>query len=94
MKEKILKQGNANWYHGVGSKGGKLVLTDNSIYFEAHSFNVGKREFEVSLDEVTGVSKGFLTGLTISTVGGVEKFAVNGGKSWVEEIQKAMNNRG
>lgn len=94
MKERIIKEGAANWYHGIGSKGGNLVLTDNSLYFEAHSFNIGEKEFEVSLNEITGVSKGFLTGLTISTYGGIERFAVNNSKSWIEEIQKAINNKG
>ena len=33
MKEEILKSGAANWYHGFGSKGGKLILTNEILYF-------------------------------------------------------------
>ena len=36
MKEEILKSGAANWYHGFGSKGGKLILTNETLYFEGH----------------------------------------------------------
>ena len=60
MKEKIIKKGPANWYHGFVSKGGKLVLTNKTLYFEGHMFNAGKKEFEVNVEDITGVEPGFL----------------------------------
>lgn len=92
MKEKILKQGSANWFHGVGSKGGKLILTTETLYFEGHNANVGKKEFEVELENITGVEAGgFLSNnLTISTKSGKENFAVNGKKDWVDAINSAI----
>ena len=91
MKEKIIKKGPANWYHGFGSKGGKLVLTNKTLYFEGHMFNAGKKEFEVNVEDITGVEPGFLKNLTISTKHGEEKFAVNGKSEWVEAIEQAMS---
>lgn len=93
MKEKIIKQGPANWYHGIGSKGGKLVLTDCTLYFEGHLFNAGKKEYEVDIEDITGVSAGFLKNMTVSTVNGDETFVVNGKKEWIQAIQIAMSNK-
>lgn len=91
MKEKIIKKGAANWFHGIGSKGGKLILTNETLYFEGHKINAGKKEFEVELENITGVEAGgFLSNsLTISTNNGKEVFAVTGKKDWVSAINDA-----
>ena len=86
MKEKIIKKGNANWYCGVGNKGGKLILTNKMIYFEGHLFNVGKKEVEINLEDIKEVRTGFLNTLIIITSKGEESFVVNGKKSWKQEI--------
>lgn len=93
MKEKIIKEGPANWYHGFGSKGGKLVLTNNTLYFEGHLFNAGKKEYEVDVEDITGVSAGFLKNMVVSTTRGDETFVVNGKKDWIMAIQTAMSNK-
>lgn len=93
MKEKIIKKGAANWVHGIGSKGGTLVLTDSTLYFEGHMFNAGKKEFEVNVEDITGVSAGFLNKITVSTTQGDETFVVNGKNEWISEIQIAMSNK-
>lgn len=90
MKEEILKSGAANWYHGFGSKGGKLILTNETLYFEGHKVNAGKKEFEVELENITNVKKGFPNNLIIETINGSETFAVFGGKEWVNSIQSAI----
>lgn len=92
MKEKILKKGAANWWHGVGSKGGQLILTTETLYFEGHNFNTGKKEFEVELEDIKSVEAGgFLSNtLVIVTKNGEEKFAVNGKKNWVLAINDAI----
>ena len=49
MQENIIKKGVANWIDGWNAKGGKLILTDQSIYFEGHAFNIGKKQNEIKL---------------------------------------------
>ena len=92
MKEKILKKGAANWFHGIGSKGGHLILTSETLYFEGHNFNTGKKEFEVDLENILSVEAGgFLSNnLIIITNKSKETFAVNGKKNWVEAINSAI----
>jgi len=92
MKEEILKKGAANWFHGIGSKGGSLILTNETLYFEGHKVNAGKKEFEVELENITGVEVGgFLSNkLTITTDNGKEVFAVNGKNAWLEAINNAI----
>ena len=92
MKDQILKKGAANWFHGIGSKGGHLILTNETLYFEGHKINAGKKEFEVELENITGVEAGgFLSNnLTITTNSGKEIFAVSGKKDWVNAINNAI----
>ena len=92
MKEKILKKGAANWFHGIGSKGGYLILTSETLYFEGHKVNAGKKEFEVELENIISVKAGgFLSNiLTVITNYGKEEFAVYGKKEWVNSIQNAI----
>ena len=90
MQEKILKSGSANWWHGIGSKGGKLILTSETLYFEAHRFNAGKKEFEVDLDDIKSVKKEFPNNLVVETSRGKEVFSVYGGKEWVNSIEEAI----
>ena len=93
MKEKIIKKGPANWYHGIGSKGGTLVLTDSTLYFEGHMFNAGKKEFEIDVKDITGVSSGFFKNMVVSTIKGDETFAVNGKSDWIDEIENLISNK-
>lgn len=90
MKEKIIKEGSANWFHGIGSKGGKLILTNKTLYFEGHNANVGKKEYEIELEKITGISTGFPNSLKITSANGIETFAVNGKKDWVNAISAAI----
>lgn len=90
MSEKIIKQGNANWYHGVGSKGGKLILTTKTIYFEGHSVNAGKKEMEIDLQDIKEIKTSLLNNLIIITSNGKETFAVNGKNDWKQEIMNAV----
>lgn len=93
MKEKILKKGAANWWNGIGSKGGNLILTTETLYFEGHKLNAGKKEFEVELENIVKVEAGgFLSNsLIIITKNSKETFAVNGKKNWVKEIESAKS---
>lgn len=90
MEEKILKQGAANWFHGIGSKGGKLVLTNETLYFEGHLFNAGKKEIEIELEDIEEIKLGFPKNITIFSKIGKETFSVNGGKDWKQAIEEAI----
>lgn len=92
MKEQILKKGAVNWFHGIGSKGGHLILTNETLYFEGHKINAGKKEFEVELENIINVEAGgFLSNnLIINTNSGKEIFAVMGKKDWVIAINNAI----
>lgn len=93
MKEEIIKSGAANWFHGIGSKGGHLFLTNETLYFEGHKINAGKKEFEVELENIISVNKNFLSNnITVCTTKGNETFAVMGGKNWVTAIMDAKEN--
>lgn len=58
FKEDVIFQGAANMqYKGVGgifghNKGGQLTLTDRSLIFRAHAFNIGRKEYVVPLQEI------------------------------------------
>lgn len=50
--EKLLMSGVANKWQKVGSKGGKLFLTDQRIVFKAHAINFGSKVDEYELSEI------------------------------------------
>lgn len=94
MNEKILKKGGANWWNGIVSKGGHLILTNETLYFEAHKVNSGKKEFEIELENIKFVKAGcFLTNnITVITNSRKEVFVVYGKKNWVTVINDAIKN--
>lgn len=91
MIEKIIKKGAANWVDGIQAKGGHLILTNKSVYFEGHKFNIGKRQNEVSLKNIKYVSSKFLNRLIIVTTNDVQyEYRVYGKKEWENQIKKAV----
>ena len=61
--ENIIFEGAANkqyYVNGINlpyNKGGKLILTDKQLVFQAHGFNVGTRLDKIPLESITGVEK-------------------------------------
>ena len=61
--ENIIFEGAANkqyYVNGINlpyNKGGKLILTDKQLVFQAHGFNVGTRLDKIPLESITGVAK-------------------------------------
>ena len=91
MQENIIKKGAANWVDGWNAKGGKLIQTDQSIYFEGHAFNIGKKQNELKLKEIQEVTTKFLNFLIITTKDGRKiEYRVNGRKKWQQAIQKQI----
>ena len=50
--EKLLMSGAANKWQTIGSKGGKLFLTNQRIVFKAHAFNFGSKFDEYELCDI------------------------------------------
>ena len=42
-----------------GNKGGKLILTDKQLVFQAYVFNIGTRLDKIPLENITGTAKTF-----------------------------------
>ena len=42
-----------------GNKGGKLILTDKQLVFQAYAFNIGTRLDKIPLENITGTAKTF-----------------------------------
>ena len=40
-----------------GNKGGKLILTDKQLVFQAYVFNIGTRLDKIPLENITGTAK-------------------------------------
>ena len=94
--EKPISLGAANYYTGAVAAGGKLLLTNHSLSFSAHGFNVGRTETTIKLSEITKVelAANFLISqhILVSTPTGKHKFVVYHGKEWIEKIVNAKNN--
>lgn len=98
--ESIIRNGGANLLHGFDNAGGKLILTNQRVIFEANRLNISTGEQVINLSDVTKVEKGWTKFLgflplfpnavlvTISS-GKRFRFALWGRKKWAEEILKA-----
>jgi DNA-directed RNA polymerase subunit RPC12/RpoP len=93
--EKPITLGAANYFTGIVSAGGKLLLTNKSISFSAHGINVGRQETKIELGEITDVR--VVANLLISqhiivtTNKASHRFVVYHGKEWVEKIKYAID---
>ena len=91
--EKPITLGVANYFTGMASAGGKLLLTNKSLSFSAHGINVGRKEVSISLNDVTNVELGanmlISQHILVSTATEKHKFVVYHGKEWVEKILEA-----
>lgn len=94
--ERPITLGAANYFTGAVSAGGKLLLTNKSLSFSAHAFNIGKQETRIPLDQITDVkvSANMLISqhITVTAAGQLHKFVVYHGKEWVQKIKEAVAN--
>jgi len=92
--EKPLSLGAANYFTGLVSAGGKLLLTNKSLSFSAHAFNVGRQEMRIDLKQITSVkvSVNFHVSqqILVTTNNNKHRFVVYHGKEWVEKINTAI----
>lgn len=93
MEEKIVKKGAANWVRGIGTKGGHLILTTKSIYFEGHKINLGTKQNEIMLKDIQNVETKFFNSLIITASNGERfEYLVNKRKDWDKIIRETIAN--
>lgn len=92
--ERPIILGVANYFTGMISAGGKLLLTNKSLSFSAHVINVGRKEKKIELKDITDVELGtnFLISqhILITENGKKHRFVVYHGKEWVQKIKEAI----
>lgn len=92
--ERPITLGSANYFTGMTSAGGKLLLTNKSLSFSAHGVNVGRKEQKIELKDITNVELGsnFLISqnIVITENGRKHKFVVYHGKEWIQKIKEAI----
>lgn len=93
--ERPIALGSANYFTGLVSAGGKLLLTNKSLSFSAHAFNVGQKETSINLSQISDVKVGanhlISQQLLVTANGKKHKFVVYHGNSWVQAIKDAMS---
>lgn len=92
--ERPITLGAANYYTGMVAAGGKLLLTNKSLSFSAHAFNVGRQEAKIDLKQITDVkvSANLLISqhIRVTANGKSHKFVVYHGSDWVQKIKEAI----
>ena len=92
--ERPITLGVANYFTGLVSAGGKLLLTNKSLSFSAHAFNVGRKETKIDLKQITDVkvSANLLISqhILVTANGKSHKFVVYHGSEWVQKIKGAI----
>lgn len=92
--ERPVAMGLANYFTGIISAGGKLLLTNKNLYFSAHALNVGRKECKIELKDITKVeiALNLLVSqhLVVYTNSDSHRFVVYHGKDWLASIKKAM----
>lgn len=92
--EKPVALGAANYFTGIISAGGKLLLTNKSLSFSAHGINIGRQQTKIELDDIVDVHVGanFLISqhIIVKTQTASHRFVVFHGKEWVEKIKNAI----
>lgn len=93
--ERPITLGVANYFTGLVSAGGKLLLTNKSLSFSAHSFNVGNQETKIDLKEITDVkvTANFLISqkILVTTHDKSHAFVVYHGNDWVKKIKESIS---
>ena len=100
INETIIRNGGANLLHGMDNAGGKLILTNQRVIFEAHRFNISRGEQLIDLMDITKVEKawtkflGFIplfpNAVLVTVSNGKRfRFALWGRKKWAKAILEA-----
>ena len=94
--EQQLDQMRANRYRSLGNAdGGKLIITNKRLIFEAHAINLNREPLEIPLSEIVSVTpfNAFIVpnGMKITMRDGTEhKFVINRRKTIMALIQNTL----
>ena len=75
--------------------GGKLLLTNKTLSFSAHKFNVGRKELVLDLKDIVTVEAGVNLGISqhiiVRTATEKYRLVVYNGQDWIDKINYARN---
>ena len=105
MVERVVKKGPGNLLRGVESVGGALRLTNQSMIFSPHAFNVQRRPLTIPLSDIVsaegaktlifGLIPAFSNAIVIRMRNGDEhRFTVFGRDKWIAAISGLMEELG
>ncbi|MDM1383602.1 hypothetical protein HX024_13015 [Myroides marinus] len=94
--EELEAYGMANMFLGKEAIGGKLGITEDTLVFHSHKFNIQKSTIRIPFDEMTVLKPcrvmWFMNnGIEVQTYDSRCVFVVNDRKTWLEIIHKKMN---
>lgn len=100
--EKIIREGKANSFTFINSRGGKLAITDRRVLWQGHGFNVGAQADIIELKNIAAYGKCATISIFnllipipnafyISTNDGkTYKYTVYKRKEWLAALDKAV----
>ncbi len=93
--ERPIRLGWANYFTGIISAGGKLLLTNRNLYFKAHQVNIGRRECTIDLNDIRDIKLALnlliSQHIVIYTKSDSHRFVVYHGQEWIDAIKTAMD---
>jgi len=93
--ETLEQQGWANHFRNYEGRGGRLYLTNRSLVFQPHRFNVQNAGVAIPRSEIAGAAKSMTlgvipNGLTVTRRDGTtERFVVSDRNEWVRRLTPA-----
>ena len=94
--EEFLAIGGANLFRGIEAVGGYIIITNLSVLFRPHAFNIQKQPVEIPRNDIAEVGKRKTlriksNGMFIRTKSGVEyRFVVEERERLIQLIQRNM----
>ena len=105
-REKVIKNGAANFQRGIEQVGGNLFLTNQRLIFESHAFNIQVGATIIPIEEITevvpcwtkflGIIPIVPNSLAVNTTHGVEcRIVLSGRNKWklaIESVRAQCEN--
>jgi|TARA_B110000438_G_C15382907_1_gene465569 hypothetical protein len=96
--KEILHEGDANFFVGIESVGGRLFLTKDTLIFHSNGITLSRvnKLTEIQLNEINRIKKhnflGLITnGIKVYTNLKTYKFVVSNRKRWIEKINSVTH---
>lgn len=93
--EELEAEGVANMFLGKEAIGGKLGITNDTLVFHSHKFNIQKNTVRIPFEDIQSIKPCRVmwmlnNGIEVNTKTDKCVFVVNDRKTWFEVIQKKM----